>query len=53
MPGVPHIDAIDVVNAGPVMGLGFYLDLPGPAKQINIIDEVAAERGLQGLKDGV
>src|SRR3974377_496137 len=50
---VPTVNAIDVVNTCPVLVCGLSLALPGPAKKIDIIDEITAERGLQGLKDVV
>ena len=38
---------------GAVGGLGLDLNLPGAAEQVQIVDEIAAERGLQGLEHGV
>ena len=46
-----HIDAINVVEAAPVLRLRLHLDLPGAAEQIDVVDIVAAERGLQRLED--
>ena len=48
-----HIDAINVVEAAPILRLRLHLDLPGAAEQIDVVDIVAAERGLQRLEDVV
>src|SRR5262249_41191876 len=46
-----HVDAIEVVETASILGVGLDIDLPDPAIGVELIDEVAAHRRLQSLKD--
>ena len=47
---VADMDAVDVVDLGPVGGLGLDVDLPGAAEQIEVVDVEAAENGLERVE---
>ena len=47
---VADMDAVDVVDLGPVGGLGLHVDLPGAAEQIEVVDVEAAENGLERVE---
>ena len=49
--GVRHIDAIDVVEAASILGVGLDVDLPDSTIGVELVDEIAAHRRLQGLED--
>ncbi len=49
---IADVDAIDVVYARPVGGLGLDLNLPGAAEEVHVVDIIAAKRRLQCLEDG-
>ena len=48
---IPHVNAFDIVDALAKRGLGLQIDLPGAAKNIEVIDVVTAECGLQCIED--
>ena len=46
---VAHVKQAQVFGAGPVVAFGFDIDLPLPAKPVEIVDKISAHEGLQGL----
>jgi len=50
---VAHIDPVNVIDPIAIRCLRLDLDLPPPAKQIDVIDVKPAKRSLQRLKDSV
>ncbi len=48
---VAHVDLPDVGNVGAVVGLALHVDLPGAAKQVEVVDVDAAQRRLQRGED--
>ena len=46
---VRHIKQAEIVDIGTVIPLGLNVDLPLEAEPVEIVDEIAAQEGLQGL----
>src|SRR5262249_2146267 len=47
-----HVDSVDVVYRGPVIGFRLYLHLPRAAEQVHVVDIISAQRCLQRLEYG-
>ena len=46
-----NVEAVDVVRAVAVFGLGLQHDAPGAAEAVEVVDVEPAEEGLQGIVD--
>ena len=48
---VRHVKLADVLGLCAVLAFGLDIDLPLPAEAVEVVDEVAAHEGLEGLVD--